>query len=335
MGISKQGDADVQISEARFLLIAVGLHAGIPLVALVAPQPKPLAAASVQALLEIEVEPTTPFVETPKPAAVEVPQQEEPRKEEPPPSHVEAPTNVPNNGAVEPGPVSTGAPSNVEAPSTAAPVASAAPTGTSEYDGPPPSVITAPNGLSPIGAQPWQIAAALPLEGGRAAAAPTAAPKATVDPHIATKVLTDAIKEKDKGLGLDMPAAGTIASSVRGAVQGSALPSEATGTFEVRLSPTGQVLGVRVTSSAGGSSDTWSAAAKMVQAAVSGRAFALGSGYEKGAVVYVNVKSTLTLPDGTKSVIERKGAGATFDVSNIGAHMQRVVKTSFSVVAVK
>ncbi|MFO0588611.1 MAG: hypothetical protein U0441_13765 [Polyangiaceae bacterium] len=333
MGISKQGDADVQISEARFLLIAVGIHAAIPLVALLAPRPKPaFATESVQALLEIEVEPSKEAPETPRPATVTLPQ-EEARKEEPLPSHVEAPTNV--TGHVEPGPAVTGPPSNVEAPSTAGSVASAAPAGTSEYDGPPPAVLTAPNGLSPIGAQPWQIAGALPLEGGRAAAAPTVAPKATVDPHIATKVLTEAIKEKDKGLGLDLPAAGTIATSVRGAVQASALPSEATGTFEVRLSPTGQVLGVRVTSSAGGSSDTWGAAAKMVQAAVSGRAFTLGSGYEKGAVVYVSVKSTLTLPDGTKSVIERKGAGATFDVSNIGAHMQRVVKTSFSVVAVK
>ena len=63
--------------------------------------------------------------------------------------------------------------------------------------------------------------------------------------------------------------------------------------------------------------------------------FTMRSAFAKGAVVYINVKSTLTLPDGSKSVIERQGAGATFDLANIGAHMQRVVKTNISVVAVK
>ncbi len=321
----------MRISEALFFVIAAGLHAALPLMAFVAPLPAPIEApAPIEGAIEVEVEPTKP--PPPEPAAAAVaPREETPRAEESP-SRVERPAAVAGN--VEPGPAPTGAPT-VEAPGTAAPSVPAAPTGTSEYEGPPPAVLTGPaGGLPGIGANAWNIPGVVP-DMGKPAAAPTVSPKATVDPQIATKVLTDVMLEKDKGLGLDLPGAGTIASSVRTAVQGSALPSESAGTFEVRLSPTGQVLGVRVTSSSGGSSDSWAALAKIVAAMNAGKSFTMRSAFAKGAVVYINVKSTLTLPDGSKSVIERQGAGATFDLANIGAHMQRVVKTNISVVAVK
>ncbi len=212
-----------------------------------------------------------------------------------------------------------------------------APTGTSEYDGPPPAVPNGPmvgGGFPGIGGPAWSIPGVVP-DMGRPAPAPTVAPKPTVDPKIATKVIASAMKEKDKGLGLDLPAGGTVASSVRQAVQATETPPESRATFEVRLSPTGQVLSVRVASSSGGTSETWARAAKIAQASLAGRTLAMTSPFAKGAVVYVNVQSLLTLPDGSKSAIERKGAGAVFDVSNIGAHMQRVVRSSFSVVAVQ
>jgi hypothetical protein len=327
--ISKQGGPDVRISEARFFLIAAGLHVALPVMAFVAPKLAPIEApAPIEVAIEVEVEPTRPAPETA--AAAVAPHEETPRTDATP-ARVERPITA---GNVEPGPVATEAP-NVEAPSTAAPSVPAAPTGKSEYDGPPPAVLTGPaGGLPGIGAQAWSIPGVVP-DMGKPAAAPTTSPKATVDPQIATKVLNDAMKEKDKGLGLDLPGAGSIASDVRTAVQGSALPSESSGTFEVRLSPSGKVLGVRVTSSNGGSADAWAATAKIVAAMSSARAIMMKSTFEKGAVVYINMKSTNTLPDGTKSVIERQGAGATFDLANIGAHMQRVVRTSISVVAVK
>src|SRR6185369_762806 len=109
---------------------------------------------------------------------------------------------------------------------------------------------------SPFGTPAWAVQGAIP-DMGRPAPAPTTSPKATVDPQIATKVLKDAMKEKDKGLGLDLPAGGTVASSVKAAVAASAIPSESKGTIEVRISPTGQVLGVRVASFSGGSADVW------------------------------------------------------------------------------
>jgi hypothetical protein len=322
----------VRISEARFFLIAAGLHAALPVMAFVAPsRPVEHSPAPIEVAIEVEVEPTQP---PPAPVAAAV-REETPRTAEAP-VREETPRSerpfVP--GLIEPGPAPTGA-ASVEPQTPPAPSVPVAPTGTSEWSGPPPAVVTGPaGGLPGIGPNAWNIPNVLP-EMGKPAAAPTVAPKATVDPQIATKVLNDAMKEKDKGLGLDLPGAGTIASAVRTAVQGSALPSESSGTFEVRISPTGQVTGVRVTSSNGGTADMWAATAKIVAAMSSGKAFMMKSNLAKGAVVYITMKSTLTLPDGTKSVIERQGAGATFDVANIGAHLQRSVRTSISVVAVK
>jgi len=319
----------VRISEARFFLIAAGLHAALPVMAFVAPSPPAMERpAPIEVAIEVEVEPTQP----PPPAPVEAAVREAtPRAVEAPAARSERPF-VP--GVIEPGPAPTGA-ASVEPQPAPAPSVPVAPTGTSEWSGPPPAVLTGPaGGLPGIGPNAWSVPGVVP-EMGKPAAAPTVSPKATVDPQIATKVLNDAMKEKDKGLGLDLPGAGTIASAVRTAVQGSALPSESSGTFEVRISPTGQVTGVRVTSSNGGTADMWAATAKIVAAMSSGKAFLMKSNLSKGAVVYITMKSTLTLPDGTKSVIERQGAGATFDVANIGAHMQRSVRTSISVVAVK
>jgi hypothetical protein len=190
------------------------------------------------------------------------------------------------------------------------------------------------NGLPGMGPAWASVPGVVPDMGGPPPA-PTVSPKATVDPQIATKVLKEAMKEKDKGLGLDSPARGTVASAVRSAVQATDTPPESRGTFEIKVSPTGQVLSVRVTSSSGGTAEMWARAAKAAQAALAGRMLALSSDYSKGAVISVTTQSILALPDGTKSTIQQKGAGATFDVANIGAHMQRVVKTSSSIVAVK
>lgn len=324
----------MQITEARFFIIAVGLHAALPILAFVAPSPAAEEApAPIEVAIEIDVEATKP--PPPEPVALPAARSEVvPNPEETPRPNESPRTERPATGIIEPGPAPTGV-VTAETPSTSAPVAPVAPTGTSEYDGPPPAVPGGPiSGLPGIGSHAWSIPGVVP-DMGTAAAAPTAAPKATVDTQIATKVLNQALKEKDKALGLDLPAGGTIASSVRSAVTATATPPESRATFEVRLSPTGQVLGVRVTSSTGGSSDAWAGAAKAVQAALAGRTLAMKSGFEKGAIVYVSVSSALTLPDGSKSSIERDGAGAKFDLANIGAHMQRVVKTSFSVVAVK
>lgn len=325
------------MSEAKFYLIAAGFHALLPLAALVAPSPFfPDYSTPLQVDIEVEVEPTRP--PTVLPAAVSQ-QSETPRTEEVQPARVEQPRAVAaSNANIEPGPTPSVAPTGgpVEPGPTVAPGPN--PSSTGEYSGPPPLVQTGPGtgGLVGLGmtGPAWAVPGMVPDMGGPPPA-PTAAPKSTVDPKIATKVLGDVIKEKDKSLGLDLPAAGSIASAVRSAVQATDTPPESRATFEVKLSPTGQVLSVRVTSSSGGSSDVWARAVKHLQGTISARAFGMTSTYAKGAVVYVSMQSVLALPDGTKSAITQKGAGATFDLANAGAHLQRSIKTSYSVVAVK
>lgn len=326
------------ISEVRFLLIAAGLHVALPVMAAVVPAPvlEEEATVPIEVQVEVEVEESRPPTVTEAPVS-----HVEPRT----PVESKVPRTEPRAGSVpisnvEPGPIPTNVPavepSAVPQP-TGGVVVAPGPAGTSEYTTPAPVVQTGPGSGLPglgIGGPAWSIPGVVP-DMGKPAPAPTTAPKATVDPQVATKVLTSVMKEKDKALGLDLPAAGTISTSVRSAVQATDTPPESRATFEVKLSPTGQVLSVRVTSSTGGSTEVWGRAAAQVKAALAGRALAMTAAYEKGATVYVNVSSALVLPDGSKSAIERKGAGASFDLSNIGAHMQRVVKTSFSVVATK
>lgn len=284
----------------------------------------------IEVQVEVEVEQTRPptIVETPA-ARVESPR----TTEAPLPRAEQRPAAVSN---IDPGPVPTGAPS-IEP--TGAPDVQPAPgpaaTGTSEYTTPAPMVQTGPGtGLPGLGGPAWSMPGVIP-DMGRPAPAPTTSPRATFDPQRATKVLTDVLKEKDKEIGLDLPAAGTVASTVASVVRSTNTPTEGRATFEVKLSPTGQVLSVRVTSSTGGSAGDWAAAAAAVKASLAGRALGMTAAYAKGAMIHINVTSALTLPDGSKSAITQKGAGATFDVSNIGAHMQRVVKRSYSVSPVK
>jgi hypothetical protein len=325
------------MSEARFLIIAAVLHGALPVAAFVAPASvidDPVTPIEVAIEIEVpETRPPAPEVEAPRVAPAESTRETPARTEERTPG----PRNVERPSSVEPGPLPTSAPSVEPAPTSPGP----APKGTSEYDGPPPAVpnggtgpLVVGGGLPGIGNQAWSIPGVVP-DMGKPAPAPTVAPKPTVDPQIATKVIGDAMKEKDKALGLDLPGSGTVATSVREAVQATDTPPESRATFEVRLSPTGQVLGVRVASSSGGSSEAWARAAKIAQASLAGRALTMTAAYSKGAVIYVNVQSLLTLPDGSKSAIERKGAGASFDVTSINARPKRVVRSSFSVVAVK
>lgn len=324
----------MQISEARFLLIAAGLHAGLLVMAFVAPSPaaEQVTARPIEVQVEVEVEEHP--VEPPHlvaPAA----RAETPRNEETP-QRTERPATAPN---VEPVPIPTVAPT-AEPQATGAPVAPPAPgpSATSEYDGPPPAVAMGPSGPSgglPGFGQSWSTVPGVVPDMGKPAPAPTVSPRATVDPQIATKVLKDAMKEKDKALGLDSPARGAVASAVRGVVQSVEMPAEARVTFEVRLSPQGTVVSVKAPSGAGVSADVLSRIAKSVQAALAGRTLPLSSDYANGAIVSVTAQSTLALPDGTKSTIQQKGAGATFDLANIGAHMQKVVRVSSSIVAIK
>jgi hypothetical protein len=135
-------------------------------------------------------------------------------------------------------------------------------------------------------------------------------------------VLGDVLDAHKKDLGIDSPAASRVASTLRDAVYSSDLPPVTKGTVEVRLGPGGNVIGVRVLTNVGGTAAQWSrvAQAAMVLAGLD------MTGFAKGAVVTIEINSNSQAPSGSKGGFT--GTGANFDLSNIGAHAQRHVRTS-------
>jgi outer membrane biosynthesis protein TonB len=319
--------------EAAFLAVAVLLHAGIPLAARFI-HPHASAAAEIKLHpMEVVVEiPVEPLNEPPPPAVLEP---RAPSNEPTPPApeqRVAAATNPRDPGAhVEPqtGPEPAG---------TVAPAAPGVPTGHApdQYDALPPDgsgdgIARAPG----LGAPIWTVPGAIPVA-PRAAPAPTVAtgPR-PVDKDIAGIVIRGAMIENDKRLGLDLPGAGTVGTAVRAAVVSSDTPSEGRASFEVRVGADGRILGVRVASSTGGTSDVWDRVAKAVLAQLASKPLTLNANFAKGAIISVSVTSTMALPSGAKSAVSQQGSGIGFDVSDIGSHKSRSVKTSVNTTAIR
>lgn len=163
-------------------------------------------------------------------------------------------------------------------------------------------------------------------------AAPTKAPKGKkADRNVANRVLKDELRKQDKQLGLDLPAAGTVASLFRAAVLASDTPANARASFAVALGPGGQVKSVKYISSSAGSASQWEAIAANVKAALNARKLALTGDYAKGANISIAVQSKMTMPSGAK-VDAGLEASLTqkFDVADIGAKPVRTVTASHS-----
>lgn len=328
---------DKSTSGGLWLTAAIVFHAVIPLLALLAPAGSVTLTPVTEPLriIDIEIPQTAPGRREPETLTERIPREAttEARPERAPSERVRRdPNGEPSAEAiveppVEPGPVSPEGPPQ-PSPSTQPP---------NEYDTPPREghdVILAPG----IGGKPvWALPGAIP-EQAPPAPAPTvpAAPRET-DRDIAGTVLRKVQSDKDKAIGIDLPAAGTVASAVRAAVQGSDAPNEGRATFEVRLGPRGQVLGVRVLSSSSGGNAGWSTAAAAAQARLAGRTLAMSGAFAKGATVYIDITSKMALPAGSAGGIKPGASGAVggsldFDVSNLGARAKRSVSSSFRVV---
>jgi hypothetical protein len=181
----------------------------------------------------------------------------------------------------------------------------------------------------------WALPGVVPNAPPPAPAPSTAPSPRPVDKDIAGSVIREAMRASDKHLGLDLPAAGTVASAVGEAVRGSDTPHVSRATFEVRLGPDGSVRSVRIASFSGGAADVWERAAQAAAAILRGRALQMNEAFAKGGTIYVDVSSLLQRPSGSTSAIRPQGLGASFDLSDIGAHAARVVKTSFRAVAMR
>ncbi|WP_437600038.1 hypothetical protein WMF28_00595 [Sorangium sp. So ce590] len=168
-----------------------------------------------------------------------------------------------------------------------------------EYGGPPPAaggdVALAPG----IGTPLWTVPGLLPGPDAPRAA-PTAAPRALpVDPAIAGKVLTETLHGKDRSVGISVPAAGVVASTLADTVRSSTAPLDARATFEVKLGADGQVLGVRLVSASAGDGPTWDRIVDAAKGALAGGALQMGSDRQP-VTVTVKVQSKVQYPSGSR-----------------------------------
>jgi hypothetical protein len=318
------------------MLAAVAIHGGVLLVARSMPPLSLLRPEDRRELRTIEIELPASLQpenrEPPSPALTAEPERAPPPPDErPPEARLAARATAPAAGAV---PSPTVEPRSPE--QNPPPAVTGTPKG-SPYDELPDDrrqgVLGAPD-LPGLSRPVWEIQGVLPPGVSGAAPAPTVAPAPRpVDKDIAGKVIRDAMNTRNKDLGLDPAAAGTVASAVRVAVQDSDVPNVARGTIEFRLGPNGRVLSVRVLGMSGGTAEQWERVKAAATAALAGRTLSLPSDYAKGAIVTINVSSNLQVPAGSKGGLS--GAGAAFDLSNIGAHATRHVRASPSIVAVR
>lgn len=321
--------------EVKFLVIAGLLHLALPVAAAVVPRPaSPLGSyvelAPVQRVVDIDVATTVPLRperRLPRPSS---------EANEPPKNADAADTPTPPGdgrpaGTPPPEKNIPDAASSVDVPQGESP--KNAGKGTSDIDRPP-SVGMRGEGLVPglPGAPIWRtVPGALP-DKPVAKAAPTAAPRRKYDKRAATKAIEKGMRKKDRKLGLDFPGASAIAAVLRSAVRAADTPYKCSGSFSVMVSSGGKVTSVSLNGFSGGDSGTWQHVRKSALAALAGKTFPLKSGFAKGAIVAVTVRSSIKKPGGGTA---RKGATLSFDVTDIGAKAIRVVSVGFSSMPVK
>ena len=324
---------------ATWALAAV-LHLGIPLVAAMAPlSARLLEARSSGAGHRDEIDIESMPVERPRvqPAESAPGAEAAPQEQRPMAMAAAGATRVEGAPAAE-------APAG-EAPAAPQPGVVPSP---EDWSGPPsggPDGVLVP-GVN--GAPVWAIPGAVnvPQRPPSAPAPTTAGTVRPTDKDIAGKILRGEQAAKDKALGLDLPAAGTVAAALASAVRTTATPSTGRATYEVRLGPGGQVLSLRMVSSSGGAQDAWAEAGRMAAGNLARKKLVMSGAFAGGAVVMVDVASHLQLPAGGGSKFGSPavkpgpppgtaGGGFTFDLSNVGAHPTRVVTSSFRTTPVK
>jgi hypothetical protein len=132
------------------------------------------------------------------------------------------------------------------------------------------------------------------------------------------------MQAKDQALGLALPAAGVVASTLGDAVRSAGVPSDSRATFEVRLGAGGEVQGIRVVSSTKGGAATWERAAGAAKAALGGRALKMGNG-EGGATVTVKVESSQVYAAGNKKKYDVKPVCANEVIEDLAMALQPLV----------
>lgn len=120
-----------------------------------------------------------------------------------------------------------------------------------------------------------------------------------MDLEIAGKVLSGTLHGKDKAVGISVPAAGLVATTLADVVRASTAPLDARATFEVKLGTDGQVLGVRLVSATAGDGPTWDRIVDAARSTLAGRAMQMGPD-RTPVTVTVKVESKVQYPSGSK-----------------------------------
>ncbi|MEP7120169.1 MAG: hypothetical protein ABJE95_04625 [Byssovorax sp.] len=206
-------------------------------------------------------------------------------------------------------------------PAPTPPAAPARP-GTDEYGGPVggSDVATLPPGIGT--ARIWSIPGAIPSAAPPKPASTVATGPAPVDSDIAGRVLEGSLGRKDKAIGIDLPAAGSVAVRVADAVRTSA-PLNARATFEVKLGAEGQVEGVRLVSASDGDASTWARVVASARAGIGATALKM-KGDGKGATVTVKVESKVQYPAGSKEKLEMAPVCAEEELAKMADALQNL-----------
>jgi hypothetical protein len=318
-------------SEGLSILAAVALHVGVLIIAKTMPPLSLLKESDQRELRTIEIELPTTAVQVAEPPPSTDPAAPPDLNRAPDARLAGARAAVPGGPTqTVPAPGETATPdtTNTPPPST---------TGThSQYDDLPPDqrpgVLGVPGVPGLGGPGVWAIPGVLGPDARGSAPAPTVAPAPRQVPRdVGDRVLGDMMATRDKAIGLDLPMAGNMASAVRSSVMGSAIPTGAKASVECSVSPTGAVSNCHVVGfpNAGSAAD-WRTAAQAAGTIAGG---SLPGQYAKGAIVTIDITVLQAPPAGSKGGFNP--TGATFDISNIGAHTTRQVKISHRVVALR
>lgn len=303
----------------KTLLIAVAAHVALLSLSLVAKAPvaanTPAMDDAKGALFDIETLP-----EEPKAPAGEQPQAQAPPPDSERAKSIELPKSIPPGGRssnIEANPSNSNP--NVSAENTAPPGGEAGRPGAAGQEGGelPADSFSPPEGapgngggqggiITGLGGNPiWMVPGVMSAP-PPPAPAPTHAPEAkATDSNIAGQVLGGALRKHDRELGLESSAGSVVASTLASVVRNSEAPPDARATFEIKLGPSGNVLGVRVVSSSAGNAGTWQGIAKRAAADLGSKSLGLGgTAAQGGATVTVKIESKVVYPAGSREKVD-------------------------------
>jgi hypothetical protein len=154
------------------------------------------------------------------------------------------------------------------------------------------------------------------------------APESSVAPALpevskdrAGEVVRELLDAHDRVIGVGF--GGPVATAAHQAALGGSAPQTGNVTLEARTDESGSVISVRILSGSP-STDSWASVAGLTFASLRSQKLRVGG---RGASVVVRVEAKMQLPSGANGKIERKGVGAQFDLSDIGAVSLRNVSS--------